>query len=78
MDKKTKKAFANDPLNLISVEDNANQSKSAQAPHEWMPDNTSYHCTYLERWMLVKKKYNLGVSPREKKFIKNAYSLCES
>ena len=32
-----KRQFANDPLNLLAVEDNANQSKGDKGPTEWKP-----------------------------------------
>lgn len=77
-DRKRKGQFANDPENLLIVEDNANQSKSAQAPHEWMPDNTNYHCEYLKKWVYVKTKYNLRMSKDESRFVKRRLSACSN
>ena len=70
-DKDYKVAFANDPENLLAVEDNANQSKGDKAPHEWMPDNENYHCKYIGRWIYVAEKYKLSVSQ-----IEEVVSIC--
>ena len=40
----------NDFDNLLVVDDSANQSKSDQAPHEWLPPLKSYWCEYGKRW----------------------------
>ncbi|PAJ72019.1 hypothetical protein CJF42_23495 [Pseudoalteromonas sp. NBT06-2] len=69
--RKQKRVFANDLENLISVEDNANQAKSYKAPHQWMPANNAYHCTYLKKWQRIKAKYQLSASKQEIYFIKN-------
>jgi CRISPR/Cas system Type II protein with McrA/HNH and RuvC-like nuclease domain len=37
-----RKAFANDFDNLLIVNDSVNQSKSDQAPHEWLSPNQDY------------------------------------
>ncbi|MCP4674372.1 MAG: HNH endonuclease, partial [Deltaproteobacteria bacterium] len=37
-----KRQFANDPMNLLAVEDNANQAKSDKAPDEWKPPKREY------------------------------------
>ena len=55
-----KRAFANDPLNLLSVEDNTNQSKGDKGPARWMPPLESYRGEYLKRWGAVVSKYGLG------------------
>jgi len=36
--------FANDSENLLVVDDATNQSKSAKAPHEWLPPQENYWC----------------------------------
>jgi len=74
--KKQKRTFANDPENLLSVEDNANQEKSAKAPHQWMPENSNYHCTYLKKWQHIKAKYNLKANEQERAFIALKINHC--
>jgi len=71
-----KRTFANDPENLLAVEDNANQQKSAQAPHQWLPSNKKYHCTYLKKWQHLKAKYKLTATQKEQYFITNELNRC--
>lgn len=60
-----KKVFANDPDNLLVTEDNANQSKGAKGPSEYMPPLTSYHCEYMRRWRFLASKYELEIDRRD-------------
>ena len=66
-----KRAFANDFENLLAVEDNANQSKGAQPPQDWMPHAKSYHCKYVKKWRYIKNKYALDESVVERAFLNN-------
>lgn len=52
-----KERFANDPVNLLVVDDGLNQSKGAKGPSDWMPPNHSFRCEYLEQWRLVLERY---------------------
>jgi len=54
-----KKLFANDPENLLAVDDGENQSKSAKGPGDWMPPDEDYHCEYARQWDFLMKKYEL-------------------
>ena len=54
---KKKAKFANDPLNLLIVQDRLNQSKGEKPPSEWMPPNHKYRCEYLDLWVLILDKY---------------------
>lgn len=69
-----KQVFANDMMNVLSVEDNANQSKGSRAPHEWMPENEDFWCEYLILWEAVKLKYSLNSSQKEIEFIASTRS----
>jgi len=60
-----KEAFANDPENLFSVEDNANQRKSDKGPEEWKPPLKSYWPEYARQWIYIKEKYGLSYAPGE-------------
>ncbi len=57
-------AFANDPLNLLAVDGDANQQKGDSDAASWLPDKT-YRCRYVARQIAVKKKYNLWVTSAE-------------
>jgi len=69
--------FANDPFNLIAVDRGANRSKGAKGPHEWMPPNEKYGCTYVQRWMSVKALYGLDFSKQERRFLRRYIKRCE-
>ncbi len=44
-----KEDFANSPMEVMVVEDNANASKSDRDPAEWKPPRQAYHCTYARK-----------------------------
>lgn len=55
--------FANDPVNLISVEASLNRSKGAKGPLEWLPP--SGQCQYALRFLRVLKIYELSLEKQE-------------
>ncbi len=58
-----RKQFANDQVNLFSVESSVNRSKGSRGPDEWMPDvNTS---SYLTRWKRILLMYGLRYTKAE-------------
>ncbi|MCH9639947.1 MAG: HNH endonuclease family protein [Betaproteobacteria bacterium] len=63
--KAQRRKFANDFDNLLVVDDSTNQSKSDQAPHEWLPPLESFWCEYGKLWEKVKDKYGLRYSDDE-------------
>jgi len=71
-----RKAFANDPANLLAVYFNENRKKGSKAPHEYLPPNTAYQCTYVEQWLTVKQKYNLTLTATEAVFITRFLYAC--
>lgn len=60
-----RQAFANDPENLLAVEDNANQSKGQRSPVQWRPARRTYWAVYALKWIHIKEKYRLTYSPLE-------------
>ncbi len=58
-----KRAFANDPDNLLATSSSANRSKGAKGPDQWMPSIDQ--CTYAKRWESLLDKYQLAVLPVE-------------
>jgi hypothetical protein len=71
-----KRRFANDPDNLLAVDDRTNQEKSDKGPVRWKPPMESYWCEYARRWRLVKGKYGLVVSDRERRSLTVMTSRC--
>lgn len=58
--------FANDPLNLLAVEGQANQDKEAGAADLWLPPDGGFRCAYVARQVAVKGKWGLGVTQSER------------
>ncbi|MGM0906182.1 MAG: HNH endonuclease family protein [Pseudomonadota bacterium] len=61
-----RKRFANDPINLLVVDDGTNQSKGAKSALEWLPPNKAYHCNYATRYLRVLITYELEKSYQNK------------
>ena len=68
--------YANDPDVLLSVEDNANQAKGDKGPEAWKPPNEEVWCSYAERWISIKDKYDLSVNPNEKTELEEMLNTC--
>jgi len=74
--KAQRRAFANDFENLLVVDDTVNQSKSDQAPHEWLPPLKSYWCEYGKRWEYIKNKYHLWYDRQERIALNKLAETC--
>ena len=68
----------NVPEQLIAVGGSSNSAKGSSDPSDWMPNNSSYHCTYLRDWVKVKSIYRLGINSSEEDYIRSAYNGCSS
>ncbi|GAA1937388.1 HNH endonuclease family protein [Brevibacterium antiquum] len=76
-----REAIANDPANLIAVDGPANQSKSDLGPEDWMPTdsgNPAYDCTFVARYAFVADKYELPVTPADRKAMTSTIKACEN
>lgn len=72
-----KERFANDPLNLLAVDDSLNQSKGAKGPTQWMPPNHAFRCEYLGLWQSVLSKYSgLKMTSKENRTFKKQLAAC--
>lgn len=72
----TRQAFANDPANLLAVDGDLNQQKSAQDASTWQPPNRGYRCAYALQQVRVKSGYGLSVTPAEARALGNALDTC--
>jgi hypothetical protein len=75
----TRKAYANDlgyKASLIAVSAHSNRSKGDREPQDWMPDRTSYACTYLSQWVAVKWRWHLSVDAAERSFLTRELKAC--
>ena len=76
LDKDTRLAISQDPLNLLAVDGPANQEKSDQAADTWLPSNQPFQCQYVARQISVKYKYKLWVTPAEKLAMQKVLATC--
>lgn len=68
--------LANDPLELIAVQGEANQQKSDGDAATWLPSNKDFRCQYVARQIAVKQKYALWVTAPEKDAMLKVLSTC--
>jgi hypothetical protein len=68
--------LANDPVELLAVQGDANQQKSDGDAATWLPSNKSFRCEYVARQIAVKQKYILWVTDAEKQAIKDVLATC--
>ncbi len=69
-----KNQFYNDMENLLPVSASSNRSKGSRSPAEWMPNNLSYHCQYVDSFLYIVDKYHLDLSDTERSNIKKQCS----
>lgn len=69
--------FANDPLNLIPTQGWVNEAKGADDAASWMPHNEGFWCSFAVQQVLVKDKYDLGVTDAEVAKLLAALDTCE-
>ena len=68
--------LANDPLNLIAADGQANQDKGASDAASWLPPNKAFRCHYVARQISVKAAYGLWVTAAEKDAMKRVLDAC--
>lgn len=66
LDEDTRRAFANDPLNLLAVDGPSNQRKGDGDAATWLPPNSAFRCQYVARQVAVKHRYGLWVTAAER------------
>lgn len=69
-------ALANDPLELIAVDGEANQQKSDGDAATWLPSNKAFRCQYVARQIAVKRAYSLWVTPAEHDAMRSVLESC--
>ncbi|WP_327092025.1 HNH endonuclease family protein [Nonomuraea sp. NBC_01738] len=58
--------FANDPLNLLPVDGDANEQKDGSGPAGWLPPQRRIRCAYVTRFAQVALKYDVPVTQADK------------
>lgn len=68
--------LANDPLNLLAVDGEANQQKGDGDAATWLPPNKGFRCQYVARQIAVKQRYTLWVTQPEKDAMLSILNTC--
>ena len=71
-----RKAFANDPLNLLAVKGKLNSQKRDGDAATWLPPLKSFRCDYVARQIAVKIKYKLWFTAPEKEAMIRILKTC--
>ena len=72
----TRRAFANDSLNLLAVDGLTNQGKGDGDAATWLPPNKAFRCPYAARQVAVKAKYGLWVTSAERDALGRILATC--
>ena len=75
-DAQRRQEFANDPENLLAVDGQANEDKSASSADQWLPPNRAFRCDYVKRQIAVKNAYGLSVTRAEQDALAEQLSIC--
>ena len=75
-DAQRRQEFANDPENLLAVDGQANEDKSASSADQWLPPNSEFRCDYVKRQIAVKNVYGLSVTRAEQDALAEQLSIC--
>ena len=70
--------IATDPLNLLAVTGDTNQSKGDGDAATWLPPAKDFRCAYVARQVAVKAHYRLWVTTAERDAIGRVLATCPS
>lgn len=76
MNEEDRESIANDPINLVVTDASVNRSKGAQRADTYLPPDEEYRCEYIQRYSLVKDKYELTVTQAEKDRLTEEWTKC--
>lgn len=68
--------LANDPIELLAVDGQANQQKGDSDAASWLPPNKLFRCQYVARQIAVKRKYDLWVTEAERQAMARVLGSC--
>ncbi|MEJ5945905.1 HNH endonuclease family protein [Pseudokineococcus basanitobsidens] len=75
-DRATREDFANDLVNLLAVDGDANQDKGSQDAAAWLPAREAARCPYAARQVAVKVAYGLWVTEAEHDALADVLAGC--
>ena len=73
-----RRAFANDPANLLAVDGPANQEKGDGDVATWLPPQKSFRCEYAVRIVEVKSRYALWMTDAEHRKAEELLGQCRA
>lgn len=76
LDSERREALANDDLELLAVDGQANSEKSDGDAATWLPKNKAFRCRYIARQIAVKIKYGLWITEAEHQAMARILSTC--
>jgi hypothetical protein len=71
-----RRAFANDPLNLLAVDGPTNERKGDGDTATWLPPRKSYRCDFVARQVAVKARWDLWVTAAEHDAMARVLARC--
>lgn len=74
--KQRRETFANDPLNLMAVDDGQNAAHGDGDAATWLPPRREYWCDYVARQIAVKHHYELWVTTAERDAMERVLERC--
>ena len=77
-DQAKREAFATDPLNLLAVDGDTNETKRHHDASRWTPPNPAHHCAFALTQIAVKHKYELWVTPSESSALTSLLDICQT
>jgi len=75
-DSTRRRAFANDPLNLLAVDGPTNAQKSDGDAATWLPPQRAYRFRFVARQIAVKEKWHLSVTRAEHDAMARVLTRC--
>jgi hypothetical protein len=71
-----RRAFANDPANLLATTRSENSAKGDSTADEWVPSDLSYGCSYATVVVTVKSTHALSVTSAEADALASLLATC--
>lgn len=71
-----RRAFANNPGELVVASASSNRSKGADSPDQWRPSNRDSWCAYADGWVKVKSAWGLTVTTSERDALGQMLDTC--
>ncbi|MEU8775730.1 HNH endonuclease family protein [Streptomyces sp. NPDC048606] len=68
--------YANDLDVLLAVDKQTNQDKGSRTADKWVPPRQAYRCEYARRYVGIKAKYALSVTPPEQSALRALLAAC--